>query len=191
MTQRPWFVLATLGALWLGACSAREDAGPVPAAERQAVPAAAAAPAASRPETPAADSAPAVGKTIGGDGSSISLSALSAGDLEDRPLVGELGCSFSTDAVSPLLLAMGYVDSADPAFGLVKVSGYVERIAAAGGFDAMVKGATFTGQGKTIVIALAGSPTGAGESPSQPATLTYQRADGASLTLPGRWACGP
>lgn len=169
----------------LTACSQQEPAAPTP-------PPAVAPPPATQPQAPLpAPPAPADDATVGGDGSAIALSALSAADLETAPLPGELGCSFSTTTASPLLIAKGNVASREPAQGLVKVTGYVERIAAPGGFDAMLKGATFSGAGKTIRIALTGRATGGGESPPSPATLTYQRADGASLTLAGRWECGP
>jgi hypothetical protein len=71
------------------------------------------------------------------------------------------------------------------------VGDYVERVAAPGGFDGMLKGAVFTGAGKTIRIMLTGPAIGGGESPPRPATLTYDRADGASRTIAGRWTCGP
>lgn len=131
------------------------------------------------------------GPTVGGDGSEIVLGALSQGDIEANALDGELACAFSTPEASPLLLAKGNVGSKDPAFGLVKVGTYVERVAAPGGFDAMLKGAVFSGQGKTIRIKLTGPATAGGESPPRPATLTYERGDGASRTLAGRWECGP
>jgi hypothetical protein len=73
----------------------------------------------------------------------------------------------------------------------VKVGDYVERVGAPGGFDGMLRGASFTGQGKTVVIEVTGDPIGSGESPPNPATLTYQRADGASRVFNGLWTCGP
>ncbi|WP_206185462.1 hypothetical protein [Sphingosinicella sp. CPCC 101087] len=76
--------------------------------------------------------------------------------------------------------------------GVVKVLDSVERVGAPGGYNGMVRGATFAGRGKTIRIALTGDgPVGAGESPPHPATLTYERADGASRTIDGLWTCGP
>jgi hypothetical protein len=149
---------------------------PAPApAERAAVPAA------------ASDA----GATVGGDGSEIRLSSLSAAEIAGGKLAGELGCSFSTDAASPLLVAMGDVASKDRAYGLVKVGDYVEPMSAPGGFDGMLKGATFAGKGKTVRIEVTGSAAGGGESPARPATLTYDRADGAKRTFAGRWECGP
>ncbi|TYT26157.1 hypothetical protein FZO89_07730 [Luteimonas viscosa] len=130
-------------------------------------------------------------ETIGGDGSEIRLDALTEQDLADADLSGELACSFSADDAAPILLARGMVASGEPAQGIVKVAGYVEVIRAPGGFDGILENPTFTGQGKTIVIAVTGPATGGGESPPRPATLTYQRADGASRTFDGRWQCGP
>lgn len=179
------FGAAALAVVALSACS---DAKP-----KAASPEAASAPSPDASATLAPP--PAVGpstepRTVGGDGSEIRLSPLSEGDLKSQPLAGELACGFSAEQGS-LLQARGNVGSRDAAQGLVKVGDYVERIAAPGGFDGMTGGATFSGKGKTIRIALTGPAIGGGESPPRPATLTYMRADGASLTLPGRWTCGP
>lgn len=86
---------------------------------------------------------------------------------------------------------MGDVASREPAQGIVKVGSNVERVTAPGGFDAMLKGVTFAGAGKTIRVDVTGSAIGGGESPPFPATLTYDRADGAQRTFAGRWVCGP
>ena len=130
--------------------------------------------------------------TVAGDGSAIRLSALTAADIEGAKLGGELFCSFEASGGEMLLLAGGDVASASPAFGIVKVADHVEPVSAPGGFDAMIKGARFAGQGKTVVIARTSSqPVGGGESPPYPATLTYQRADGAVRRFTGSWTCGP
>ena len=134
--------------------------------------------------------APKADETVGGDGSPITLNPISAVEVQEAELGGELACSFDAGA-GPLLIASGDVASDEPAFGVVKVGSYVETVAVRGGFDAMVKGATFTGKGKTVSIAITGQPTAGGESPPTPATLTYQRADGASRTIQGDWICGP
>ncbi len=132
------------------------------------------------------------GNTIGGDGSPIRLAALSKDDIDGAQLSGELACSFGAPGGAPLLLANGDVASSDPAQGVVKILDSVERVSAPGGFNGIVRGGTFTGQGKTIRITLIGdAPTAGGESPPHPATLTYERADGASRTLRGSWVCGP
>ena len=131
------------------------------------------------------------GQTRGGDGSEITLNALSAEDMRGASLPGELGCSFTTDDGEVLLIAMGNVASSDAAQGVVKVAGYVERVSAPGGFDGMTASPTFSGKGKTVHIEVTGEPTEGGESPPRPATLTYDRADGAQRDWQGEWRCGP
>lgn len=141
---------------------------------------------------PMSDAAPpAEAPAIGADAIVMPLSALSAADMEAQPLAGELACSFSTDAASPLLVARGNVASGDAAQGLVKAAGSLERMTAPGGFDGMVKGAEFTGGGMTIRITPTGPAAAGGESPPRPATLTWEPADGESRTVAGRWECGP
>lgn len=179
-------------ALALAACA--EPDPPQPAPEATGAPEAAEAaapPSAAVDAVPPAMPAPAAGATVGGDGSAISLSPLSAAEIEAAKLSGELACSFAIGDAAPLLVANGHVASPDPAFGLIKIGDYVERVAAPGGFDAMAKGTTFSGRGTSIRIALTGAATGTGESPPRPATLTFDRADGARRVFDGRWACGP
>ncbi|HEY4530413.1 MAG TPA: hypothetical protein VIG97_08840, partial [Luteimonas sp.] len=131
--------------------------------------------------------------TRGGDGSAIELAPLSAAEVEAAALEGELGCSFSSGEAgqAPLLIAMGDVASSGPARGVVKVGDEVERVAAPGGFDAMLRGTRFAGAGKTLDITLTGAASGGGESPARPASLAYLRADGAERTWTGWWQCGP
>ena len=138
------------------------------------------------PSTPASPST-----TVGGDGSEIQLDALTPGDVSGADLAGELACGFTGGDGAPLLQAMGIVASREAAQGVVKVSGYVERVNAPGGFDGMTGDPVFTGKGKTLRIVQTGAAIGGGESPPRPATLTYQRADGASRTFDGVWQCGP
>jgi hypothetical protein len=172
--------------LALGACSGGEGG------DRSATPAAPAQPAAAAPPTPPpTPPPPEPNPTVGGDGSPIELSPLTAKDIEAAALTGELACAFGAPGAPTLLLARGDVASRDPAFGVVKAGDYVERVAAPGGFDGMAKGAVFSGRGKTIRIALTGPAIGGGESPPYPATLTYQRADGAERMFAGAWTCGP
>ena len=111
--------------------------------------------------------------------------------MREASLPGELGCSFTTADGEVLLIAMGNVASSDAAQGVVKVAGYVERMSAPGGFDGMTASPTFSGKGKTVHIEVTGEPTEGGESPSTPATLTYDRADGAQRDWQGEWRCGP
>ena len=58
------------------------------------------------------------GQTRGGDGSEITLNALSEEDMRGASLPGELGCSFTTDDGEVLLIAMGNVASSDAAQGV-------------------------------------------------------------------------
>ncbi len=130
------------------------------------------------------------GTTIGGDGSPVELSPLTQEDVQGAALPGELGCSFASQDEA-LLLAKGNVASDEPSRGVVKVGSYVEAVAAPGGFDAMLPGVTFSGAGKTVRIEVTGPAIGGGESPPRPATLTYDRADGAKRSYVGQWQCGP
>lgn len=177
-------------ALALAACSQ-----PASAPEPSAPPAESAPPATDQPvaaiPTPPTPAPAEPTATLGGDGSEITLNPLTAADLHGVTLEGELACSFAAEGSAPLILARGDVASKDPAFGLVKVGESVERIHAAGGYDGMVGGGVFSGPGKTITIAVTGAPQGDGESPPRPATLTYDRADGAKRLFPGIWTCGP
>lgn len=131
--------------------------------------------------------------TRGGDGSAIVLAPLSGLEIEQAALAGELACSFSVAEAgrAPLLFASGDVASSEPARGVVKVGDQVEMVAVPGGFDAMLRGARFSGAGKTVDIRLTGAASGGGESPARPASLTYLRADGAERTWTGWWQCGP
>lgn len=129
--------------------------------------------------------------TRGGDGSEISLNALTETDLGGANLSGELACQFMAEDAGPLLFARGNVDSFEPAQGVVKVAGYVERVSASGGFDGMTDSPTFHGKGKTVHVRVTDEPSEGGESPPRLATLTYDRADGAQRTWTGQWRCGP
>lgn len=140
---------------------------------------------------PSPPPAEAPGTTVGGDGSAIELLPLTDADIKGASLEGELACSFSVDGGGALLLAKGNVASDDASRGVVSVAGYVEPVAAPGGFDAMLRGTRFSGAGKVILVELTGPAIGGGESPPNPATLTYQRADGAERTFAGLWQCGP
>lgn len=185
--------LVAATSLTLAACSPKTEDQPTAPPVPDEVRTPAVAPAVPAPVTAApADGAAPGGATVGGDGSQIQLSPLLRADFEANALKGELSCGFNSGGGSdPLLFATGFVGSKEPAQGLVKVGTYVERIAAAGGYDAMVNGVTFTGQGKVIKVAITGKATGGGESPAYPASLTYDRADGAKRGVEGTWTCGP
>ncbi|WNG18353.1 hypothetical protein [Cystobacter fuscus] len=112
--------------------------------------------------------------------------------MQNEPLNGELRCGFGTTANGPLLLiAAGNVASKVPAEALVKIDGVVARVSSPGGFNGMVKGATFTGSGHTLRITLTGPATGGGESPPRPATLRHERSGSTTSNIVGQWVCGP
>lgn len=181
----------------LAACSQApqppQDSAAEPATSPEAttVPAPNAATPGTAASRPPAETTSRVGETIGGDGSPIQLDPLTASELVEAGLSGELACAFTVGDAPPLLYGIGLVGSDEPAQGVVKVSGYVEPIRAPGGFETMLHDPVFTGRGTTIRITITG-PAGPGEeSPSVPATLVYLRADGASRTIDGHWQCGP
>ncbi|WP_158013842.1 hypothetical protein [Sphingomonas sanxanigenens] len=115
-------------------------------------------------------------------------------------LRGELGCSFADGRGRTLLMAKGNVGGTQPSDAIVRIGGAIHRVAAAGGFNAMVKGASFSGDGLSFTVKATAPTRGGGESPSQPARLTYTPADGAKddtpkekalLKVNGFWQCGP
>lgn len=184
---------ATLGlaALVLTACSQQKTEDQPAATPTPAVGDETRSPAVT-PAVPApVAAAPDEGATVGGDGSQIQLSDLTLADQQAHPLKGELSCHFRDKAGALLLVASGFSGVKEPGFGLVKVLDSVEQVVAPGGYDAMVNGTAFGGQGKTVTIAITGPATGGGESPPSPATLTYDRADGAKRVFAGTWTCGP
>jgi len=127
---------------------------------------------------------------VGAEASGVALQPLSAEDVEVAKLSGELACGFGIDAQQTIMLAHGDVASKDSAQGIVKVNGAVKKVSAPGGFDAMIEGARFKGNGVSIVIKVTGEATGEGESPPRPATLTFAGMEGAT-NIEGQWTCGP
>ena len=119
------------------------------------------------------------------------LKTLSPADINKAGLSGELGCSFSHSNGALILVAMGNVASHEAADGIIKPGSVVQKLSTPGGFDAMLKGATFSGRNTTVRISLSGPPIGNGESPPRPATLTFEGEGGIREQLTGRWSCGP
>ncbi len=180
-------ILAAVGSTLLFACSGPQEAerDPTSAVPQESTQAAGSG-------APAVPANHAESLTKGGDGSTIRLTPLSSEEIGAADLSGELGCSFESGKRDILLVAMGDVSSEEPSIGVVKVGDYVESISARGGFDGMLKGATFVGRGKTILVERTSShPLGGGEAPPYPARLTFQRADSASRGFDGIWTCGP
>jgi hypothetical protein len=185
--------LATLGiaALVLTACSPRKTEDQPAATPAPAVGEETRTPAVTPVVSAPVAATPAEGDTVGGDGSRIQLSGLTLADQQAHDLKGELSCYFHDKANALLLVGSGFSGVKEPGYGLVKVLDSVEQVVAPGGYDAMVNGTAFSGQGKTVTIAITGPATGGGESPPYPATLTYDRADGAKRVFAGTWTCGP
>jgi hypothetical protein len=132
-------------------------------------------------------------RTVGGDGSPIHLSALTPADLKGAAMAHGLKCSFSTPDAGALLIAHEESAITLPARGVVKILDSVEQVVGrtSGAVGAISGGATFVGQGKVIRIAMAGkNPIESSDGQAYPATLTYDRADGARRVVLGLWTCG-
>lgn len=133
------------------------------------------------------------GPTIGGDGSQITLLALTADQLGSVELPGELACSFADGDLGTLLVARADVLPDGAVRGVVNHNGYVEMLGngRAGGFNDLLDGITLSGKGLTLLLERqAPQPTG-DESTQHASTLTVQRADGAERTYHGTLTCGP
>lgn len=138
--------------------------------------------------------APSSGPTTGGDGSAITMSAISEAEADAANLQGELACTFQRDGGGTLLLAKGDVDAKSRGAGIWKIADSVEPVffTRGGGFNAMTKGGEIGGKGMTGRITLTSkTPLGGGESPPYPATLSLDRMDGAHIEIKGRYTCGP
>lgn len=136
------------------------------------------------PQAPHTPQTPALGPQ------SLALEPLLAPDVEGR-LSGELGCSFSGgDAV--LAVAQGHVDAAARSEILIKRGGAVAQLAAVepGGYDAMVEGAAFAGEGLSVEVLTRDRMETGNEQVAYNATITIRSGD-AAQTYPGNWTCGP
>lgn len=118
------------------------------------------------------------------------LQPLTANDIENAALAGELFCSFEAES-GTLLLAAGYVASEQPAEAAFKLSSQLASLSAQGGFDAITAGTTFIGTRGSAKIEVTGQTTEGGESPAHPATLTVLPDGGTEIVAEGLWRCGP
>lgn len=195
---RAWPVVAMAG-LILAGCSGSTTAGNNSMSEEPAAEAAEATPAipTPAPTLPGNDvEANAVAEmgngsaTSGGDGSQIVLNRLSRDEIKQANLSGKIGCGFfAKGEAEPLLFARSDAEAAARAQGMVKVAGYNEAVSASGGGTAMRDGTRFAGKSKTITIRVTG-PALPDVQSARPASLTYDRADGASRAVEGLWVCG-
>lgn len=119
------------------------------------------------------------------------LDELSPADIEAVLMPGELACGFSVDSNALIFLARGDVASSEDATGIVKANGSVTLLTTPGGFDAMIGGARFSGEGVVVTINVTGEAAAEGESPPSPATLAFEAADGKAGEIAGQWTCGP
>jgi hypothetical protein len=135
---------------------------------------------------------------MGVTGDDAGLSTLQPVSAEDVSMLeGELVCSFSTsDENNTLLVARADVSENGRATAAINNDGFALQLYGEqlGGFSGLEEdGGTFAGEGMVIVVelgdaALGGSDT---EQSSQVATMTVNRADGATRTFDGEWVCGP
>ncbi len=119
------------------------------------------------------------------------LGALSAADVAEAGLSGELACSFADASGAAMFHAAGDVGSSRVAEGLIKLGGTVAHVTAPGGYDRMARGTTFASPVTKVRIWDVGTPDSEGESPPRPATLTWTAGDGTQGSVTGRWTCGP
>jgi hypothetical protein len=119
---------------------------------------------------------------------------LAAEDIAGAALSGELACSFSQrGAEGPLLVAAADVRDAARAEGVLRLGPSVLRLGApaAGGFNAMVRGARFTsGDLEARVVVTSQTAADDSESPPLPARLEIASPAG-TQAIDGEWTCGP
>lgn len=154
------FLASTVAALTLAACSQERDSN---SPERQ--------------DTPSSSA------------QENRLTPLSEDDMINAELDGELSCVFTSDSESVLLVAMGVVASTATAEGLIKLDNELYHVSAPGGFDGMLRGTTFEGDGDAVEVSITGEPQGSGESPPYPAALMVVGSD--QPAIKGQWTCGP
>ncbi|WP_375289884.1 hypothetical protein [Qipengyuania sp.] len=140
------------------------------------------------------------GGATGPQGGTLVPQAIETGDMNAVDLKGELGCTFAPgDGEKPLLFASSSVDHKAASQAAVKLGGTVERLETktTGGFDALIKGAQFTGANglaadvvRTESKPMTETPQIAMESPRYSGRLVLSRA-GQQLSIDGIWECGP
>lgn len=121
----------------------------------------------------------------------IELGALQPPDIEGQ-LEGELRCGFADGDGQPLMIASANVGESEPIAALVKVAGVVETLTVgSGGYDRMVDGASYTGNGLIASITPQGEDMTPGEGLTWRAVFRLENATGDALDLDGVWSCGP
>lgn len=118
------------------------------------------------------------------------LMPLSAADIADANLSGDLACAFADEGGRAVFHATGLAGSSRVAEGLIRLGGTVARVTAPGGYDRMVDGTTFASPVTKVRIWNIGAAEGDGASPPRPATLNWTAGDGTQGSVSGRWTCG-
>lgn len=154
----------------------------------------------SQPESAQEPTAPKPAETAGGADMAFSPEALSADDMKQVSVNGELGCAFALEKQSPaLLIARGNVGSTTPASGIIKIAGRTIPLKSRepSGFDGLGDGATFEGPAVTVAIERLSEDSppstmaGSEESPPYPAKMILSGEGGAENAMNGLWTCGP
>ena len=177
------FLAATIAPVVLGACS---EPGADAAADDALLSRA----------TPAGD-ADAAGEMA--EMLNLAVQELTPADIRQADLEGELGCAFTPSLRGETLFLAG-ADVIDDAGGegLIRLPDGVKvlQMEGTGGFEAMSRGARFTGEDVRVAIAITGEdslpedPPVAAESPAFPATMTLSNAAN-EITIRGVYECGP
>lgn len=128
-------------------------------------------------------------------GDEIELGRLTEADMTGVSLAGELGCSFHAGgAYQPVFVATADVLPDGVADGLVKDGPMTARVRSTseGGFNALVDGGRFEGEGVVVEVEVTGQPESGGhESPPIPARISIEGHDGRNVDADGEWRCGP
>ena len=145
--------------------------------------------------SPSGDEEPTPEPSVTAAASAAPRPALTAEDIEGAQLAGELSCSFTERGLrAPLLVASAdVVDDAHPV-GVLKLGSSTLRLesADAGGFNAMVEGASFTSGDLTAKVTVTSSePLDDSEAPPLAAVLELGSAALGAQRIEGDWACGP
>lgn len=139
------------------------------------------------------------GTAAGGASPNLAVEVLLAQDIREAALDGELGCAFTPSLRGEtLFLASAYVGDGEGGEGVIRLPEGLHKLAmeGSGGFDAMRRGARFTGGGLTLTIArtseqnLPQDPPIAEESPAFPARMTLA-GGGGEVLIEGVYECGP
>jgi hypothetical protein len=120
---------------------------------------------------------------------------LTAEDVEGARLAGELSCAFNERGMrAPVLVASADVDDAARPVGVLRLGPSTLRLesADAGGFNAMVEGASFTSGDLTARVAVTSDePLDDSEAPPLAAVLELGSEALGAQRIEGEWSCGP